>query len=174
MDDFQLALAYGAFMLAVSCVTLLLLSWKFDRKRYLRPVIYGFIFGAGCNVLFGGGTISFLFGGILTGYLLARGVGNWLLQFRAGAMNAVLIDAVMFFEAVLILLTRGSVEALGETAGSGGLFWLYGSTIFVLFRDITVIGAGAVVGGLLRKLLSPKTTPAPPAKAETQAAPAKT
>jgi hypothetical protein len=165
MDDFQLALAYGAFMVAVTCVTLLLLSWRLDRKRYLRPVIYGFIFGAGCSVLFGANPVSPLFGGILTGYLLAREEGNWLLQFRAGAMNAVLIDLIIFLRAVLILLTRGSVEALGQAAGSEGLFWLYGSTIFVLFGDITVIGGGAVVGGLLRKVFSPKTPPAPPAQA---------
>lgn len=165
MDDFQLALAYGAFMLAATCVLLLLLSWKLDRKRYIRPVVYGFIFGAGCSVLFGGGTISFLFGGILTGYLLSREVGNWLLQFRAGAMNAVLIDAIIFLEAVIVLLTRGAVEALGQPAGSEDLFWLYGSTAIVLSRDIFVIGGGAVVGGLLRKFLSPKTPPVPPAQA---------
>ena len=168
MDDFQLALAYGAFMVAVTCVLLLLLSRGLDRKRYLRPVVYGFIFGAGCNLLFGAGPFSFLFGGVLTGYLLAREVGNWLLQFRAGAINAVLIDTGICLAVVLILFTRGALDAMGTAAGSEGMFWLYRSTALTLFRDITTVGGGAVVGGLLRRFLAPKApaqaAPAPPAK----------
>jgi hypothetical protein len=163
MDDTQFVMAYGAFVAALMAVLLLILATGLDRKRYLRPVLYGFFFGAGSNLIFGGGVVSFLMGGAVTGYVLSRDVGNWLQQFRAGAINGTLVLASLFLALVLILQVNGATHIAEQALASGelislssNLISLYVNSVLIVFQNITIVGAGAVLGGILRKLLAPK------------------
>lgn len=163
MDDVSFILAYGTFAVAVIGVLLIALVRGVDRKRYLRPVIYGMIFGGACLVLFGGGIFAFLVGGVLTGYLLARNVGGSWNQFRGGAINAVMLESSLFL-ADLSLLTIRSVswyltyltQNLGRPVSYEELlFSLYGGTFINTLLFIMVVGVGAVLGGMLHKFLKP-------------------
>lgn len=96
MDDFTFRLAYGAFFAVLTCALIVLSVRGLDRKRYLRPVLYGFFFGFGCWFMFGMGIFTFLLGGFLTGYLFAREVGGWSKHLRAGVMTAVILNIALF------------------------------------------------------------------------------
>ena len=149
MDDFTFGLLYSVFGAVLIAVLLFLLARGLDRKRYLRPVIYGFFFGAGTNMLFVGGIFAWLIGGAVTGYLLAREVNSWWSQFRAGALNGTLLISSSILAVMYLSFTQVITKTNEE------LFLLYGDTLFYAFMLIAIVGIGAVLGGTLRKLLKP-------------------
>lgn len=156
MDDFTFGLLYSVVGAALIGVLLFLLSRKLDWRRYIRPVIYGFFFGAGVNVLFGGGIFAFLIGGAVTGYLLAREVKGWLNQFRAGGMNGILIVSSPILANMFLLFTQGISNIIVTQAEPGEvLLLLYEDLFLYAFMLVAIVGIGAVLGGLLRKLLKP-------------------
>lgn len=156
MDDFTFGLLYSVVGAALIGVLLFLLSRKLDWRRYIRPVIYGFFFGAGVNVLFGGGIFAFLVGGAVTGYLLAREVRGWLNQFRAGGMNGILIVSSPILANMFLLFTQGISNIIVTQAEPGEvLFLLYEDLFLYAFMLVAIVGIGAVLGGMLRKLLKP-------------------
>jgi len=119
-------------------------------------VIYGFFFGAGVSVLFGGGIFAFLVGGAVTGYLLAREVRGWWSQFRAGGMNGILIVFSPILANMFLLFTRGVSDiVVPQASHEEVLFLLYGDLFLYAFILVAIVGIGAVLGGLLRKLLKP-------------------
>ncbi len=156
MDDFTFGLLYGVVAMALVGVLLFLLGRKLDRRLYLRPVLYGFFFWAGVNVLFVGGIFSFLVGGAVTGYFLAREVGEWGNQFRAGGLSGTLIICSLLLANILILFTRGVSDiSVSPVSHEEVLFLLYGDMLIYAFMLLAIAGIGAVLGGLLRKLLKP-------------------
>ncbi len=156
MDDFTFGLLYSVVAVALVGVLLFLLGRKFDRRLYLKPVIYGFFFGAGVNLLFGGGIFAFLVGGAVTGYLLAREIRDWWSQFRAGGLNGTLIICSPILSNMFILFTRGISDIIVTQASPEEvLFLLYGDMFLYAFMLVAIVGIGAVLGGLLRKFLKP-------------------
>lgn len=152
MDDFTFGLLYSAFGAGLVGILLFLLARGLDRKRYLRPVLYGFFFGVGTSMFFISGLFAFLIGGAVTGYLLAREVSGWWKQFRAGALNGVLIVS----SSILAVMYLSFTPVISETAKTGeALFLLYGDTFLYVFMWAAIVGMGAVLGGTLRKLLKP-------------------
>ncbi len=163
MDDTQFILAYGAFAVAVVGVLLFLLIRGLDRKRYLRPVAYGVIFGGLCSIFLLGGVVAFLLGGALTGYFLAREVGGGWNHFRAGALDGVLLETGLVLANISVFVIRtvswvltNLTQSLGRPVAHEELLYsLFGVTIFDIFYIVAIVGAGAVLGGMLRKLLKP-------------------
>ena len=156
MDVFTFGLLYSVVAVALIGVLLFLLSRKLDWRRYIRPVIYGFFFGAGVGVLFGGGIFAFLIGGAVTGYLLAREVRGWLNQFRAGGMNGILIVSSPILANICLLFTQGISNIIVTQAEPGEvLLLLYEDLFLYAFMLVAIVGIGAVLGGVLRKLLKP-------------------
>ncbi|MBA7602966.1 hypothetical protein ES703_10063 [subsurface metagenome] len=156
MDDFTFGLLYSVVGAALIGVLLFLLSRKLDRRLYIRPVVYGFFFGAGVSVLFGGGIFAFLIGGAVTGYLLAREVRGWWSQFRAGGVNGILIVSSPILANMFLLFTRGISDIIVTQAGPEEvLLLLYEDLFLYAFMLVAIVGIGAVLGGLLRKLLKP-------------------
>ena len=156
MDDFTFGLLYIVVAVALVGVLLFLLGRKLDRQLYLRPVLYGFFFGAGVSVLFGGGIFAFLIGGTVTGYLLAREIRDWWSQFRAGGLNGTLIICSPILGNVFLLFTRGISDiVVPQASHEEVLFLLYGDMFLYAFMLVAIVGIGAVLGGLLRKFLKP-------------------
>jgi hypothetical protein len=173
MDDNQVLLVYGILSAVVTSVSLFILTRRLDRKKYLRPVIFGLLFGDGCLFLFGAGVFAFLIGGVLTGYLLAREVGEGWSQFRAGALNGLMVELSVVIANVTLLAIKGAswflttlTQNLGRPVEAEELLSSLGlATVLDVVFMMVVVGAGAMVGGLLRKAFAPK--------APAQAAPAK-
>ncbi len=163
MDDTTFVLAYGIFSAAVFGILLFLLLRGTDRKRYLRPVVYGVIFGGLCSILFISGIVAFLLGGAITGYLLAREVGGTWNHFRAGALDAVLLESsfviantVRFITLSVSWFLTTLSQGLGRPVGyEEFLYNSFAITIYDVFFVIAIVGVGAVLGGMLRKLLKP-------------------
>jgi len=156
MDDFTFGLLYSVVAAALVGVLLFLLGRKLDRRRYLRPIISGFFFRAGVNVIFGGGIFAFLIGGVLTGYLLAREVRSWWNQFRAGGLNGTLIICSPILANIFLLFTRGISDLIvPQVSNEEVLFFLYGALFLNAFMFVAIVGIGAVLGGFLRKFLKP-------------------
>jgi MFS family permease len=157
MDDFTFGLLYSVFGAALIGVLLFLLTRGLDRRRYLRPVLYGFFFGAGTSVLFGGGIFAFLMGGVITGYFLTQEVGGWRQQFRAGGLNGTLLISSLILAYTHFFFTRGIQDIVDLSAVTHGwvLVFFYVSTLLRAFMVIVIVGMGAVLGGILRKLLKP-------------------
>ncbi len=171
MDDFTFRLAYGAFFAVLVCVPTILLLRGLDRKRYFRPVLYGFFFGFGCWFMFGMGIFTFILGGVLTGYLLAREVNGWSKHFRAGALNSVLLNVALFMPSSFMLIGNGvygvftnnisyTLNALsnnvGRAVGDGEFLGaLCQNVLLYTLILIAIVGLGAVLGGFVRKALKP-------------------
>ncbi|MEW6222260.1 MAG: hypothetical protein AB1476_02915 [Candidatus Hadarchaeota archaeon] len=174
MDDAQFFLIYSVTAGLVLEVSLFLMSRGLDRKRYLKPVVYGVVFGGGCLILFKAWLLSYLLGGVLTGYFLSREVAAGWSHFRAGAVNGLLLEAGLVISNAATLVIRGVspilstlTQTLGRTVAAEELLSsLMIATILDIFFIIAVVGSGAMLGGMLRKLISPATVAqAPPAKA---------
>ena len=165
MDDNTFFFAYSIFAAAVIGVLLFLLARRLDRKLYLRPVVYGLIFGGLCMILFRAGIIALVLGGVLTGYLLAREVGGAWNHFRAGALNAVLLGSSFIITQISLFAIRSVSWYLTELTQRMGrlvaheelLYSLFGITFLDIFFAVAIVGVGAVLGGMLRKLLTPAT-----------------
>jgi len=163
MDELTFRAAYTAFSVALICMLLFLLLRRLNR-RCLRPVLYGFFFGIGCWVLLGAGILAFLFGGILTGYLLSREVSGWGVHLRAGGLAGVLLTLnPLFIPAGHDIFTHSLEEIIGVIAKKVGrpvghgefLLSLCGTTLLWAVLIVVVVGLGAVLGGWLRKALKP-------------------
>ena len=152
MDDFTFGLLYSVFGGAFIGGSLFLLARGVDRRRYLRPVLYGFFFGAGCSVLLIGGIFGYFLGGALTGYLLAREVDGWWNQFRAGALNGVFLVSSSILAIMYLSFTRNILEI---TKTEEALLLLYGDTVLYVLIWVAIVGVGAVLGGTMRKFLKP-------------------
>lgn len=163
MDDTQFMLAYGIFAAAVIGGLLFLLSMRLDRKRYLRPVVYGVIFGGLCSILLLGGFIAFLLGGAITGYFLAREIGGGWNHFRAGAIEALMFESSLTLANISLFAIRSVswyltdlTQKLGRPVGHEELLYsLFGVTLLDIFFIVAIVGMGAVLGGILRKVLKP-------------------
>ncbi len=174
MDDTTFILAYGTFAVAVVGVLLIVLTRGIDRKRYLRPVVYGMIFGGLCMILFFAGIFALLISGVITGYLLAREITSGWSQFRGGALNALLLESSFIIANISLLIIRSVSWFLTDLTQSMGrpvgheelLFSLYGVTLMDTLFVVAVVGVGAVLGGMLRKLLKPRAQKPPDGSGE--------
>jgi len=142
---------------------------KLDRKTYLVPEIIGFLFATITAVLLGGSLVSFILGGVLTGYLL-KDVAGWKSLFRAGGLNATLVLTALFIPNTMIIIggktygifTSGLSEMLTAIAAVGPqvtaedlLYFLIGNYIFSAFLVIAFVVLGAILGGYVRRILKP-------------------
>lgn len=153
MSDVEFVLGFAIFSAALLAVPFFLLSRGVDARKYLRPVIYGVFFSFVALVAFGAGSISFIIGGMVTGYVLAREVAGFTNHFKGGALVGIMTYTSSVVAIAALLLQRG-VTAVWPT---GDLVLLSGYTGLFLFRDLILIGGGAGLGGMLRKFMAPAT-----------------
>ena len=150
MIDKTFVVSYGIFAVVTWAVLLVILGWKLD-NRYLRPVLYGVLFGAGSQLLFGVGVLGLILGGMLTGYMISAFSEAGLLQFRGGSLTGLIIDS-SFLLAMSVYLAAERPDV------SGTLVQLCATTIVFLFRDLMLAGLGGLLGGVLRKFMAPRPT----------------
>ncbi|MEW6592348.1 MAG: hypothetical protein AB1305_01465 [Candidatus Hadarchaeota archaeon] len=169
MDDAQFFLVYSVTAGLVLEASLFMMSRGLDRKRYLGPVVAGVVFGGGSVILFRAWLLSYLLGGVLTGYFLSRHVAAGWSHFRAGAVNGLLLEAGLILSNAATLVIKGVTpilstlsQTLGRTVAIEELLSsLTIATVLDIFFIIAVVGSGAMLGGMLRKLISPATVARP-------------
>ncbi|MFH1821593.1 MAG: hypothetical protein ABH852_04035 [Methanobacteriota archaeon] len=169
MDELTFRVIYAVFGAVFVGALLFLFSRKLDRKTYLAPVIVGFLFATVTSVIVGGGILSFLLGGILTGYLL-KDVTHWSSLFRAGGLNATLVLAALFIPNTMVLIgnvtyglfTSRLSDMLAAIAEIGApataedlLYFLIGNYISSALLVIAFAAIGAILGGYMHKVIKP-------------------
>jgi hypothetical protein len=147
------------FSVVLILALMLLLSRGISRAQYLWPVLIGFLVATIFTFIFMAGVIGWILAGVVAGYMYARKVRGWSKHLRVGAL-------VALFLLLILCLLRGYF--IKETAAIYILEWsdrsisnselleliIFETIISTLFY-IIYIGVGAVLGGLLRKLLKP-------------------
>lgn len=148
-----------AFSLMLILVLLFLLSRGVSRTQYLTPVLIGFLVAIVFTFLFIAGFIGLIMAGAVTGYMYARKVSGWSKHLRVGGLIALCLLLVLcLLRAYLIKETAAFyvLDIVGRSIGNGELLELIiFETLFSALFYILFLGAGAILGGSLRKLLKP-------------------
>lgn len=148
-----------AFSVILILVLLFLLSRGVSRAQYLKPVLIGFLIAIVFTFVFIAGFIGLIMAGAVAGYLYAREVSGWSKHLRVGGLVALfLLLALSSVRAYLIKETAEFyvLEVVGRSMGNSELLeLLIFETLFSALFYIVFLGAGAILGGSLRKLLKP-------------------
>lgn len=155
--DKPLVLGISAvILLALLGVLMFLFSRGIVRAHYLMPVLVGF--GLGFLLVFmGAADLGILAGGAITGYLFAKRTREWTKHIRIGCVTGFLF--ILAFELIFVYFLTGSPELLGlrYSVTEMEVFKIFLMTIFYnLVYYSLLVGVGAAVGGMLRKLLKPR------------------
>jgi len=147
---------YVAILIAIVGVAMFLLRRGIARTNYLMPVLIGFVLGF-FLLLIGAAELSFLAAGGITGYLFAKKAPGWTKHLRIGCITGLLFLLTLGLISVYSIVAL-SPEALGViySITQMEIFTsLFTPTIFSLVYYSLLVGMGAVVGGMLRKILKP-------------------
>ena len=153
---------YAVILLAVVGVMMFLFSRGIARSHYLEPVLLGFGLGfflmfilAGVGIVVG--FLGFLAAGGIAGYLFARETPKWTKHLRIGCMTGFLFLLVVGLISVAYFLTWSpDVLRLKYSVTQMEVFGiLLSDIIFSSVNFSLLVGIGAVLGGMLRKLLKP-------------------
>jgi hypothetical protein len=159
---------YVAVLMALIVIGMFLLPRGTARADYLMPVLIGFVLGF-FLLLIGAAELSVLAAGLITGYLFAKTAPKWTKSFRIGCITGLIfLLAVGLISAYYI--TALSPEAIGVVYSITQMeifASLLTSTIFSLLYYSILVGMGAVVGGMLRKILKPREQKPPSGSGET-------
>lgn len=162
MDELTFRVAYVGFSAIFLGLLLFFLGRRFIGKMYLIPVAAGFFFGVGTSLILGGGIISLLLAGVLTGYM-TKSTSSWHSLFRVGGFNGALIMIALFLPGAYFLFTTSLPEiltayspTLERTIAADQLLLelIWWNSIYS-FIYVGIVGLGSVLGGQLRKLLKP-------------------
>jgi len=147
---------YVGILIPLVGVAIFLLCRGIAKTDYLMPVLIGFVLGF-FLLLIGAAELSFLAAGAITGYLFAKKAPGWTKHFRIGCITGLLFLLTLGLISVYSIVAL-SPEALGViySVTQMEIFTsLFTSTIFSLVYYSLLVGMGAVVGGMLRKILKP-------------------
>jgi hypothetical protein len=160
---------YVAVIIALIGIGMFLLSRGIARADYLMPVLIGFVLGF-FLLLIGAAELSVLAAGLITGYLFARTAPKWTKSFRIGCITGLIFLLTVGLISTYYYIIALPPEALGViySVTQMEIFAsLFTSTIFSLLYYSVLVGMGAVVGGMLRKILKPGEQRPPSGSGET-------
>lgn len=144
---------YAVVLLALVVGVMFLLSRGIARAHYLMPVLLGFFLGF-FLMLIGAAEIAILAAGGITGYLFARKAREWTKHLRIGCMTGLLFLLAIGLIFVYFITLPPEVLGLRYSITQAEMFTvLFEWTIFSLVYYLLLVGIGAVLGGMLRKLL---------------------
>jgi hypothetical protein len=158
---------YVAILTAIVGVAMFLLSRGITRAHYLTPVMTGFALGF-FLLLIGAAELGILAGGFITGYLFAKTAPQWTKHLRIGCIaGLLLLLAVGIISAYSIVTWSPEAGAIYSITQMEIFTSLFTSTIFFLAYYSIVVGIGAMIGGMLRKILKPGEQKPPSGSGET-------
>jgi len=147
---------YAVILLALVGVFMFLFSRGIPRVHYLKPVLLGFVLGFLLLMVFGAGFIGVLAAGGITGYLFAKEARRWTKHLRVGCMAGFLFLLVGGLILAYFLTWSPSAVGLNYSVTQMGVFGiLFSDIIYSLVNYALLVGTGAILGGMLRKLLKP-------------------
>ena len=157
---------YAAVLLTLVGVMIFLLTRGIARAHYLWPVLLGFLLGFFLVEFMGAADIGILAAGAIAGYLFARVAREWTRHFRIGCTTGLLLLLVLGFLFAYLtvfylmqllneLPELSPAYSITQTEMLGNLFF---TTVLSLVYYSMLAGMGAVLGGMLRKLLKPAET----------------
>jgi len=158
---------YVAILIAIIGIAMFLLRRGIARTNYLMPVLIGFALGF-FLILIGASTLGILAAGAITGYLFAKKAPEWTKHFRIGCITGLLFLLTLGLISVYSIVTLspedlGVIYSITQTEIFTSLFT---STIFSLVYYSLLVGMGAVVGGMLHKILKPREQKPPSGSGE--------
>jgi hypothetical protein len=159
--------SYTGILMAVVGVGIFLLRMGIPKAHYLMPVLIGFTLGF-LLIFIGAGMLSILAGGAITGYLFAKNAPEWTKHLRIGCITGLIfLLALGLIFVYYIIAFPPELVVLYSITQAGIFASLFDSTIFSLLYYLLFVGMGAVVGGMLRKLLKPGEQKPPTGSGET-------
>ncbi len=146
---------YAVILLALVGAMMSLFSRGIARARYLIPVVLGFLVGF-FLIFIGAGFLGILAAGGIAGYLLAKATQEWTKHLRIGCMTGFLFLLVMELVIAFFLTWDPGVLGLDYSVTQMEVFGiLFSETISSVMYYVLLAGVGAMMGGMLRKLLKP-------------------
>jgi hypothetical protein len=158
LDKSMIFGGYAGVLIAMIGVAVFFLRRGIAMAHYMMPVLMGFAFGF-LLLLVGAGLLGILAAGLITGYLFAKNAPEWTKHARIGCVTG------LFFLLAMGLISAYSIiplspEDLATYSGTvysvtqGEIFTeLFISTVIALAYFSVFLGFGAVLGGMLRKIL---------------------
>jgi hypothetical protein len=147
--------AYAVILLVLVGVMMILFSWRIPRAQYLKPVLLGFTLGF-LLLLLGAGFIGILAGGAIAGYLFARENPKWTKHLRIGCMTGFLFLLGTELIISFFLIWSPNVLGLPYSLIQTDVFeLLFSDIVFSSVYYVLWVAIGAMLGGMLRKLLKP-------------------
>jgi hypothetical protein len=159
---------YAGILIAIVGIGIFLLRIGIARIHYLMPVLIGFALGF-FLILVGAGMLSILAAGAIAGYLFAKKAPEWTKYLRIGCITGLLfLLALGLIFAYYIVTLPPEVLGVSYSITQTEIFTeLFNSAIFTLVYYSLFAGVGAVLGGMLRKLLKPGEQKPPIGSGET-------
>jgi hypothetical protein len=146
---------YAGILIAIVGVAMFLLRRGISITNYLMPVLIGFVLGF-FLLLIGAAELSFLAAGGITGYLFAKKDPKWSKQLRIGCITGLLFLLALGLIFVYSIVTLPTETLVIYSVTQMEIFTiLFNWAIFSLVYYSLLVGMGAVVGGMLRKILKP-------------------
>ena len=146
---------YAVGLFALVGVILSLLSRGIAKAHYLKPVLLGFVLGF-LLMQIGAGFIGILAAGGIAGYLFARETPKWTKHLRIGCMAGFLFQLVVGLIIAYFLIWAPDALGFNYSVTQMGVYEiLFGEAIYSLVNYVVLVGIGAVLGGMIRKLLKP-------------------
>jgi len=146
---------YAVGLFALVGVVMFLLSKGIAMAHYLKPVLLGFVLGF-LLMQFGAGFIGLLAAGGIAGYLFARETPKWTKHLRIGCMTGFIFQLVVGLIIAYFLTWAPDALGLDYSVTQTEVYEiLFSETISSLVNYVMMVGIGAVLGGMLRKLLKP-------------------
>lgn len=159
-DALTVSAIFGLISVFLILILVFLLSRGVSRAQYLKPVLIGFLVAMFLSFLFGIWVGFLIVAGAVTGYLYAREVKGWSRHLRAGGLVALLFSLVYCFEIALYIKRVAAdyvVLYIGHSIDNSRLLTELGfNALFFVLVVVLCAGAGAILGGFLRKSLKPK------------------
>ena len=158
-DAFTISAISIAFSAILILILMFLLSRGVSRAQYLKPLLIGFLVAMVFTFVFVAGFIGLIMAGAVAGYLYAREVRGWSKHLRVGGLVALFLFLVLCLVRAYFIKETAAfyvLEIVGRSMGNSELLeLLILETIFSALFYIVFLGVGAILGGLLRKLLKP-------------------
>ena len=146
---------YAVILFALVGAMMFLFSRGIPRVHYLKPVLLGFVLGF-LLLIIGAGFIGVLAAGGIAGYLFAKEARRWTKHLQVGCMAGFLFLLVGGLIFAYFLTWSPADVGLNYSVTQMGVFGIFFSDIiFSLVNYALLVGIGAVLGGMLRKLLKP-------------------
>lgn len=159
-DAFTISAISTVLSVVLILVLAFLLSRGVSKAQYLKPVLIGFLVATVFTFLFMAGFIGWIMAGAVAGYIYARNVSGWSKHLRVGGLVSLLLLLVLCFARAYFIKETAAFyvsDIVGRSISNTELLEILVvlETLVSAVFYIVFIGVGAVLGGLLRKLMKP-------------------